>query len=93
MIYLYILLGLIVVMGLVTFIVYGVDKGKAKRGAWRISEATLLTLSALGGCVGGILAMQIFRHKTKHWYFWAVNIIACVVYVALLVFILIKFVF
>lgn len=92
MIYLYILLGLIVVMGLVTFIIYGVDKGKAKRGAWRIPEATLLALSIFGGCIGGILAMQIFRHKTKHWYFWAVNIIACVVYVALLVFILVKFV-
>ena len=93
MIYLYILLGLIVVMGLVTFIDYGIDKGKAKRGAWRISEAALLTLSIFGGSVGGILAMLIFRHKTKHWYFWAVNIIACVVYVALLVFILIKFAF
>ena len=93
MIYLYILLGIIVGMGLVTFIVYSVDKGRAKRGAWRIPEATLLLLSALGGCVGGILAMQLVRHKTKHWYFWAVNIIACVVYAALLVFILIKFVF
>lgn len=93
MIYLYIFLAVIVVMGLITFIVYGVDKGKAKRGAWRIPEAALLTLSIFGGSVGGILAMLIFRHKTKHWYFWAVNIIACVVYVALLVFILVKFVF
>lgn len=90
MIYLYIFLAVIVVMGLITFIVYGVDKGKAKRGAWRIPEAALLTLSIFGGSVGGILAMLIFRHKTKHWYFWAVNIIACVVYVALLVFILVK---
>lgn len=93
MTYLYILLGLIFGVGLVAFAVYGVDKSRAKRHAWRIPEATLLTLSALGGCFGAILAMQVFRHKTKHWYFWAVNIIACVVYVALLVFILIKFVF
>ncbi|MGN0813348.1 MAG: DUF1294 domain-containing protein [Candidatus Coproplasma sp.] len=93
MIYLYILLGIIVVVGLVTFAVYGIDKSKAKRGAWRIPEATLLTLSALGGCFGAILAMQVFRHKTRHWYFWAVNILACLIYIALLVFILIKFVF
>lgn len=93
MIYLYILLAIIVVMGLVTSVFYGVDKGRAKRGAWRIPEATLLTLSSLGGCFGAILAMQVFRHKTKHWYFWAVNIVACVVYVALLAFLLIKFVF
>ncbi|MGN0805121.1 MAG: DUF1294 domain-containing protein [Candidatus Coproplasma sp.] len=93
MIYLYIYLGVIVGMGLLAFIVYGVDKGKAIRGAWRIPEATLLLLSALGGCLGGTLAMCVFRHKTRHWYFWAVNILALVIYIALLVFILIKFVF
>ncbi|MGN1061423.1 MAG: DUF1294 domain-containing protein [Candidatus Coproplasma sp.] len=93
MLYLYILIGLIVVMGLAAFGAYGVDKSKAKRHNWRIPEATLLALSALGGCFGGILAMLLFRHKTKHWYFWAVNIIACIVYAAFLVFILFKFVF
>ncbi|MGN0805801.1 MAG: DUF1294 domain-containing protein [Candidatus Coproplasma sp.] len=93
MIYLYILIGLILVMGLAAFIVYGIDKNKAKRHVWRIPEATLLTLSALGGCFGGIAAMLVFRHKTRHWYFWAVNIIASLAYAALLVFILIKFVF
>ncbi|MGN1373127.1 MAG: DUF1294 domain-containing protein [Candidatus Coproplasma sp.] len=93
MIYLYIYLGVIVVVGLITFIVYGVDKRKAIKGAWRIPEATLLTLSVLGGCLGGIFAMLTFRHKTRHWYFWAINILACLAYAALLIFILIKFVF
>ncbi len=78
--YLYILLGFIAVMSVVAFITYGVDKAKAKRGAWRISEAALLLLSVFGGCLGGILAMLCFRHKTKHWYFWAVNLLACAVY-------------
>ena len=53
-------------LSLVTLIVYGVDKARAKRGLWRISERALLTLSLAGGAVGGLAAMQLFRHKTKH---------------------------
>lgn len=87
MVYLYVLVGLIVGVGVVAFTAYGVDKAKAKRHAWRIPEATLLSLSALGGCFGGIIAMLLFRHKTKHWYFWAVNVIACVLYAAGLIFV------
>lgn len=82
MLYLYILLGLIAVMGLAAFAAYGVDKAKAKRGKWRIPEATLLTLSLLGGFIGALLAMVIFRHKTRRFYFWAVNIFACLLYCA-----------
>ncbi|MBR4649237.1 MAG: DUF1294 domain-containing protein [Bacteroidaceae bacterium] len=48
-----------------TFIVYGVDKWKAQRGRWRVPEATLMGLAALGGSVGAWLAMQLFRHKTQ----------------------------
>ena len=53
-------------INVVTFLVYGLDKWKAKRDAWRISESTLLLLAAAGGSVGALLGMQIFRHKTKH---------------------------
>lgn len=42
------------------------DKWKAKRGAWRIPEATLLGIAAIGGSVGAITGMYLFRHKTKH---------------------------
>lgn len=42
------------------------DKVKAKRNRWRIPEATLLTLAALGGSLGAVLAMKCFRHKTRH---------------------------
>ena len=63
-------------LSLVTLIVYGVDKARAKRGLWRISECALLTLSLAGGAVGGLAAMQLFRHKTRHLYFYAVNILA-----------------
>ena len=53
-------------VNLITFILYGVDKRRAKRGAWRIPEKTLLTGTWLLGGVGAWLAMRIFRHKTKH---------------------------
>jgi len=45
------------------------DKQKAKKGLWRIPEKTLFLISILGGSLGGILGMYIFRHKTKHWKF------------------------
>ena len=52
-------------INVLTFIVYGVDKWKAQRGRWRVSETVLLGLAALGGSVGAWLAMQLFRHKTQ----------------------------
>ena len=63
--------GLIYLIGinLAGFIIMGVDKKRAIRGAWRISEASLFFTAILGGSLGCILGMQHFRHKTKHWYF------------------------
>jgi uncharacterized membrane protein YsdA (DUF1294 family) len=54
----------LVAMNAVAFVVFGLDKWLAKRGAGRVPEATLLWLCALGGWPGGLLAMQVFRHKT-----------------------------
>lgn len=56
----------LVVMNVLTFIVYGIDKQKAKRGNWRISEKTLMMLAVFGGSIGAWIGMQVFRHKTKH---------------------------
>ena len=56
-------------INLITFFVYGIDKWRAKRGAWRIPEKTLFLLPILGGSVGAIAGMKVFHHKTKHWYF------------------------
>ena len=50
----------------VTFIVYGIDKYKAKKAKWRISEATLLLLAVLGGSVGAWMGMKVWHHKTMH---------------------------
>ncbi|MCD8107582.1 MAG: DUF1294 domain-containing protein [Oscillospiraceae bacterium] len=71
-------------MSFVTFVMYGVDKRRAKRGQWRISEKALLTLGFIGGAAGAILGMHLFRHKTKHWYFWAINIVAIILQLAIL---------
>ena len=52
-----------------TFAVYGVDKRRARRGAWRVPEKTLFLSAILGGSIGAIAGMYTFHHKTKHWYF------------------------
>ncbi len=80
----------LLVLSIITFFVYLADKKKAKKGAWRISEKTLLTLSFFGGAVGGFASMYTARHKTKHWYFFAVNLLGLVWQAALFVFLLIN---
>lgn len=54
---------------LVTFILMGIDKYKAVRGKWRISESALLTASFAMGGIGGFLGSVVFRHKTRKWKF------------------------
>ncbi len=75
------------VMTIITYILYAVDKKRAKtKGARRISEVALLSMSVLGGCLGGYLAMIIHHHKTKHWYFVIINILSLVGYTLLVYF-------
>ena len=52
-------------INVITFLAMWIDKRKAKKGSWRISEKALFTLVLLGGGVGGILGMYVFRHKTQ----------------------------
>ncbi len=52
-------------INVVTFLFYGMDKWKAKKGKRRISEKTLLTFAILGGSVGALIGMWFFRHKTR----------------------------
>lgn len=63
---LYTIGGCWVLVNLLTFVLYGVDKLRAKQADRRIPERTLLLLPYLGGSVGALLGMWIFRHKTKH---------------------------
>lgn len=83
-------LGIYAVMSAIAFIAYASDKKKAKKGAWRIPEKVLLLLGFLGGSVGALLAMKCLRHKTKHWYFWAVNWAGFVWQIGLLVWLIIQ---
>ena len=64
-----IVISYLVIINITSYAMMGIDKQKAKKGAWRISEATLFMTAILGGSIGSILGMKHFRHKTKHWYF------------------------
>lgn len=56
----------LIAINVVTFFLYGMDKWKAKRSKWRISEATLLGLAVIGGSIGAWLGMKVWHHKTMH---------------------------
>ena len=53
-------------VNITTFLVYGIDKYKAKKERWRISEATLLLMAVIGGSIGAWVGMRIWHHKTMH---------------------------
>ena len=61
--------AVLVCLNLVSFLLMGNDKKRAKRNERRIPEKTLFLSAALFGALGGTLGMFVFRHKTKHWYF------------------------
>ena len=61
-----ILIVYLVTINVATFFVYGIDKWKAKRSKWRVTEAALLLLAVLGGSIGAWLGMKVWRHKTMH---------------------------
>ena len=56
----------LIVINMLTFCVYGIDKRKAIRKQWRVPERTLLFLAVIGGSIGALAGMQVFRHKTQH---------------------------
>ncbi|MBO5828236.1 MAG: DUF1294 domain-containing protein [Paludibacteraceae bacterium] len=71
-----IVIGYIIILNIVTFAVYGIDKIKAKKGAWRIPEKSLLLLAFIGGSLGAAAGMRFWRHKTLHPQFkWGVPLI------------------
>lgn len=59
------LLIYVLIINIVSFVVYGIDKRKAVEGKWRIPEATLLFTGFIGGAVGSFIGMKVFRHKTQ----------------------------
>lgn len=53
-------------VNVITFIMYGIDKWKAKRNKWRVPEATLLWMAVFGGSIGAWLGIKVWHHKTMH---------------------------
>ena len=60
-----ILTGYLAVINFTTWVAYGLDKGRAKSGKWRIPERTILLLALIGGSLGALAGMIMFRHKTR----------------------------
>ena len=60
------LLSCIIGVNVITFVVYGIDKLKAKKGKWRVLETPLLLLAIIGGSVGAWCGVKVWHHKTMH---------------------------
>ncbi len=60
------LISYLVIINVLSLLLMHADKKKAQKGAWRIPEATLLGVAALGGSLGALIGMQAFHHKTRH---------------------------
>ena len=65
-----------IIVSAIAFFAYGIDKRKARKNRWRIPEKFLLGICLAGGFVGGFLGMQVFHHKTKPRYSYAVVIVS-----------------
>ena len=61
-----IILRYLFAINVVAFFAFGIDKLKAKRDKWRIPESTLLSMAVLGGSIGALAGMKVWRHKTLH---------------------------
>ena len=81
----------IAIMSLTGFLSMFIDKRKAIKGKWRIPEKTLFLISILGGSIGSLIGMKLFRHKTKHWYFVVFMPAILILHIALVIFLQIEF--
>lgn len=70
-----------IVINLITFLIYGIDKRYAMKSNKRISENTLFIFSIIGGFIGSILGMKIFHHKTRKIKFYLINILAIIIWI------------
>ena len=82
----------LVLINVAAFLLYGFDKYKSKRNQRRISEFSLLLIAALGGSIGALLGMDLFRHKTQHKKFRIGLPVIVLLQLALMYFIMTRFV-
>ena len=78
-------LGVFLVMSLFTLLLYKIDKQKAKKNKYRISEKTLLLTPWLLGSLGGLLGLYLIRHKTKHFYFVLNNVFCFIIQIVIFI--------
>lgn len=64
-----VLLVWLILANLAAFVLMGLDKRRARKNLWRVSERNLFLPVLFGGGLGGLLGMKVFHHKTRHWYF------------------------
>lgn len=81
----------LVMINTVAFMLMGFDKRRAKRNAWRIPEKTLFGSALLGGSIGAIVGMQVFRHKTRHLSFQIGMPAILILQIALGIFVIMRF--
>lgn len=79
------------VINIILFLMMAIDKRKAVKGRWRISETTLLVTGLLGGAVGGFAAMKLVHHKNRKAYFYMVYGCAVVIHIFILYYVFFKF--
>lgn len=75
----------LIIINIITFFIYGIDKYLAIKNFRRVSEFTLFFLSFIGGPLGAILGMFIFRHKTKKIKFYIINILCIILYIYIVI--------
>ena len=83
-------LSYLVVINLIAFVLYGIDKKRAIRNEHRIRESVLLWIARLGGAIGSWLGIKIFRHKTKHTKFRVIVPLWMIIWVVAIVLVIIK---
>lgn len=78
------------IINVITFAVWGIDKSQAVQSQWRVPERWLAGLTVLGGAFGALAGMSFFRHKTRKILFWIMGITCCVIHAILILQFLIR---
>lgn len=79
------------IVNAIAFLIYGIDKLKAKADAWRIPEKTLILLAVIGGAFGAFLGMKVFHHKTRKPLFKFLVPLFAMVHIGVIIFVSMKF--
>lgn len=75
----------LIVINIIAFFIYGIDKYLAIKKAYRVSEYSLFILSIFGAPLGSILGMKVFHHKTRKPLFWIVNVVSLIIWIWILI--------